>query len=94
MAQSTFDTAAITLEEARNALEDPEKGSLRVLKALGKQRDIFAAQLNDGAIRLEVKNDFELVAAESALEAFKAQLLEEGSEPPPITVSRPKAAFK
>jgi hypothetical protein len=94
MADSFSDTYGITFEQAKQALEDPEKGSLRVLKALGRQRDIYAAQLNDGATRLEVKNDLEQVAAEAAKEAFVAQLLEEELQPPKITIARFSSAFK
>jgi hypothetical protein len=94
MSEQNFDPASITLDEARNALEDPVKGSLRVLKALGRQRDLFAAQLAGGAIRLEVANDFEMVAAEAAVEAFVAELAEDGEEPPKISIVRPRAAFK
>ncbi|MDR1656098.1 MAG: hypothetical protein LBT47_00895 [Deltaproteobacteria bacterium] len=91
---SDFDTDSITFQQAKDALEDPVKGSLRVLKALGKQRDIFAAQLADGVWRLEAKNDLEQVAAEAAIEAFAAELLEDGQTPPKISVVRPRPAFK
>jgi hypothetical protein len=94
MADQNFDSSSITLEEARNALEDPVKGSLRVLKALGKQRDLFSAQLAEGATRLEAANDFEMVAAEAAVEAYVAELVEDGEEPPRIANVRPRAAFK
>ena len=94
MSEQNFDTASITLEEARNALEDPVKGSLRVLKALGKQRDLFSAQLAEGATRLEAANDFEMVAAEAAVEAYVAEIAEDGEEPPRISIIRPRRAFK
>ncbi|MDR1486880.1 MAG: hypothetical protein LBT62_02635 [Deltaproteobacteria bacterium] len=94
MADMIDDGSEITFEEAKNALEDPEKGSLRVLKALGRQRDLFSNQLLEGAVRLQVKNDFEQVAAEAALEAYMEQLLEEGAQPPRIVIARQKSFFK
>lgn len=94
MAEENFDTSSITFEEAKDALEDPVKGSLRVLKALGRQRDLYTAQLREGATRLEAKNDLEQVAAEDAVEAFSAELREDGEEPPRITIAKPRALFK
>ncbi|MDR1545797.1 MAG: hypothetical protein LBU12_03610 [Deltaproteobacteria bacterium] len=84
----------ITLQEAKNALEDPEKGSLRVLKALGRLRDQYTVLLAEGALRLEVQNDLELVAAEAALEAYAAELAEDGLDPPKVNIVRLRAAFK
>ncbi|MDR2442112.1 MAG: hypothetical protein LBE31_01155 [Deltaproteobacteria bacterium] len=94
MSDQNFDTDSITFQEAKDALDDPVKGSLRVLKILGKQRDIYSALLAEGAIRLEAKNDLEQVAAEAAIEAFVAELTEDGEKPPKISVVRPRAAFK
>jgi hypothetical protein len=85
---------AITIEEARDALMDPVRGSLRVLKALGRARDAFSAQLVEGVTRLEVKNDLERVAAEAAVEAYSAELVEEGEPVPKITVTQPRPLFK
>jgi hypothetical protein len=94
MSDDSADLGAITLEEARDALEDPVKGSLRVLKALGKQRDLYSAQLVGGATRLEAANDLEQVAAEAAVEAYEAELKEFGEEAPRITIARPRPMFK
>jgi polyhydroxyalkanoate synthesis regulator phasin len=94
MSDDIVDLGAITLEEARNALEDPVKGSLRVLKALGKQRDLYSAQLADGTTRLEAENALQQVAAEAAVEAYVAELREDGEEPPRITITRPRPLFK
>ncbi|MDR2140675.1 MAG: hypothetical protein LBR11_02625 [Deltaproteobacteria bacterium] len=80
----------ITMEEARAALEDPVKGSLRVLKALGRQRDIFRDQLENGAIRLEASNDLETVAAEAALADYTQAAQAEGERVPKIAIVRPK----
>ncbi|MDR2367133.1 MAG: hypothetical protein LBF58_03345, partial [Deltaproteobacteria bacterium] len=66
MADANSDLGSITMEEARNALADPEKGSLRVLKALGKLRDQYVARLATGVLVLEASNDLEQVAAEAA----------------------------
>ena len=82
------------MDEARKALEDPVEGSLRVLKAIGRQRDLFSSQLMSGAIRLEVRNELELVAAEDAVKAFLAELVDEGEPPPNITIAKTRAAFK
>jgi hypothetical protein len=94
MSEETTDIASITMEEARDALGDPVKGSLRVLKALGRQRDLYSAQLVDGATRLEAATDLELVAAEAAVEAYVAELREYGEDPPKITIARPRPLFK
>ncbi|MDR1676893.1 MAG: hypothetical protein LBS44_00710 [Deltaproteobacteria bacterium] len=94
MAESNFDPNSITLEEARNALADPEKGSLRVLKTLGKYRDQFAAKLYTGAYVLEVNSDLEQVAAEAALRDYASELAEDGEAPPKVSILRPRAAFK
>ncbi|MDR2386443.1 MAG: hypothetical protein LBE80_02520 [Deltaproteobacteria bacterium] len=89
-----FDPNSITLEEARDALADPEKGSLRVLKALGKLRDAYVVNLANGSIVLEVRNDLEQVAAEAALKDYTAELVEEGEAPPRVSIIRPKPEFK
>jgi hypothetical protein len=94
MSDDAFDIASITMEEARNALEDPVKGSLRVLKALGRQRDVYSALLVEGATRLEAATDLEQVAAEAAVEAYVAELKEYGEDPPKIVVARPRPLFK
>ncbi|MDR2455673.1 MAG: hypothetical protein LBE49_03635 [Deltaproteobacteria bacterium] len=94
MSEDSFDTGSITFEEARNALDDPVKGSLRVLKALGRQRDLYTAQLRDGTTRLEANNDLEQVAAEAAMEAFVAEMKEDGEEPPKIVIFKPRPMFK
>jgi phosphosulfolactate synthase (CoM biosynthesis protein A) len=80
----------ITLEEARAALEDPVKGSLRVLKALGKKRDEYRKELEDGAIRLEAENELEQVAAEAALDDYLQAVAEDGERAPKISIVRPK----
>jgi hypothetical protein len=77
-----LDTASFTKEEAILALEDPEKGSLRVLKALGKQRDIFSRELTSGKKKLFPKNPFEEACAEAAIKDFKETLLSFGETPP------------
>ncbi|MDR2460151.1 MAG: hypothetical protein LBE38_05145 [Deltaproteobacteria bacterium] len=79
---SSTDTNSITRQEALDALKDPEKGSLRVLKALGKQRDIYARQLMGGQKRLVVHNAFEEVCAEAAIKDFEAELESEGQPVP------------
>jgi hypothetical protein len=94
MADVNFDPNSISLEEAQNALADPEKGSLRVLKALGKLRDQYVAKLATGVIVLEVTNDLEQVAAEAALKDYTAELVEEGEAPPRVSLIRPRPAFK
>jgi hypothetical protein len=81
MTNST-DTSSITREEALDALRDPEKGSLRVLKSLGKQRDLYAGQLAGGQKRLVVHNPFEEVCAEAAIKDFLEDLASEGEEVP------------
>jgi hypothetical protein len=94
MADSNFDPNSITLEEARNALADPEKGSLRILKALGKYRDQYVSRLATGVIVLEANSDIEQVAAEAALKDYAAELEEDGEAPPRVSIIRPKPAFK
>ncbi|MDR0622124.1 MAG: hypothetical protein LBJ61_09650 [Deltaproteobacteria bacterium] len=94
MADSSFDLNSITQEEARNALADPVKGSLRVLKTLGKLRDQYAAQLATGVIVLEAASEVEQVAAEAALKDYAAALEEDGEAPPRVTIIRPRPAFK
>ncbi|MDR1310001.1 MAG: hypothetical protein LBL95_08930 [Deltaproteobacteria bacterium] len=94
MADQNVDPTQITLEEARAALADPEKGSLRVLKALGRHRDQYAAHLAAGAIVLEAGSDIEQVAAEAALRDYAAELAEDGEAPPRVSIIRPKPAFK
>ncbi|MDR1870451.1 MAG: hypothetical protein LBS60_00755 [Deltaproteobacteria bacterium] len=84
------DLDKITLEEARAALEDPIKGSLRVLKALGKKRDQYRAQLENGEIRLEAANELEQVAAEAALDDYTQAAASEGEKIPRISIVRPK----
>ncbi|MDR2421936.1 MAG: hypothetical protein LBE01_00990 [Deltaproteobacteria bacterium] len=84
------DLDKISLEEARAALEDPIKGSLRVLKALGRQRDLYRAQLENGEIRLEASNELEQVAAEAALDDFAQACQEDGERVPKISIVRPK----
>ncbi|MDR0547989.1 MAG: hypothetical protein LBI10_12930, partial [Deltaproteobacteria bacterium] len=84
------DIDKITLEEARAALEDPVKGSLRILKILGRVRDEYRAQLEDGALRLEAKNALEQVAAEAALDDYAAVAASEGERLPKISIVRPK----
>jgi hypothetical protein len=94
MADANFDPNSITLEEARDALADPEKGSLRVLKALGKLRDQYVAKLATGVIVLEASNDLEQVAAEAALKDYATELEEDGEAPPKVSIIRPRPAFK
>jgi hypothetical protein len=84
------DLDRVTLEEARASLEDPVKGSLRILKALGKYRDIYRSQLENGELRLEVSNELEQVAAEEALADYSRQALEDGEKIPRITIVKPK----
>ncbi|MDR3203912.1 MAG: hypothetical protein LBV23_04100 [Deltaproteobacteria bacterium] len=94
MSDNYFDSSTISEEEARQALEDPVKGSLRVLKLLGKQIDVYQTQLTNGADKLEVKNPFEQVAAQTALEGFLAEMKSLGIETRDIKIVKPKAAFK
>ena len=94
MAGTNFDPASISMQEARDALADPEKGSLRVLKALGKLRDQYAARLATGVLVLEAASDLEQVAAEAALKDYAAELEEDGEDPPRVSIIRPKPAFK
>jgi hypothetical protein len=84
------DLDKITYEEARAALEDPVKGSLRVLKALGQRRDLYRARLEEGEIRLEAQNALEQVAAEAALEDYAEAAAAEGEKIPKISIVRPK----
>jgi hypothetical protein len=77
------DSQNITKEEALAALNSPEGGSLRVLKAVGRQRDLYARQLAAGQKRLVVKSGFEEVCAEAAIKDFKEQLESEGEQAPP-----------
>ncbi|MDR1084890.1 MAG: hypothetical protein LBP22_08530 [Deltaproteobacteria bacterium] len=74
----------ITAAEARAALDDPVNGSLRVLKALGRQRDLYRAQMESGDFRLVVTNDLEQVAAEAAAEDIRQVMREEGVKMPRI----------
>ena len=76
----------ITREEALAALEDPEKGSLRVLKALGKQRDIYSKELLAGKTVLVAESPFQEVCANSAIEEYQNTLLSEGEDPPSLRV--------
>ena len=94
MTDDSLDPASITTEEARAALEDPVKGSLRVMKILGRERDLYSAQLVNGATRLEASTDIQQVAAEAAVDAYVAELREFGEDPPKIVVTRPRPLFK
>ncbi|MDR1039469.1 MAG: hypothetical protein LBR80_04745 [Deltaproteobacteria bacterium] len=76
------DTASITREEAEAALKDPEKGSLAVLKAVGRLRDLYARELQTGARTLKAKNPFEEVCAEAALRDYLEDLGSEGMDLP------------
>jgi hypothetical protein len=78
----SFDPASITREEAMAALSDPEKGSLSVLKAVGKQRDLYLYKLRSGQSKLIVNNPFEEVCAVEAMQDFLMALVEEGVTPP------------
>jgi predicted RNase H-like HicB family nuclease len=77
-----FDSGLITRAEAEAALNDPENGSLRVLKALGKQRDAYAQFLLAGQKRLVVHNPFEEVCAKAAIADYREALQSEGEEVP------------
>ncbi|MDR0354980.1 MAG: hypothetical protein LBJ64_04515 [Deltaproteobacteria bacterium] len=94
MSEPNTDYKSITMEEARNALADPEKGSLRILKALGKFRDQYSALLVQGAYILEANTDVEQVAAEAALKDYSAAMVEDGEAPPSVNIIRAKPAFK
>jgi hypothetical protein len=72
----------ISKEEALAALNDPIGGSLRVLKAVGKQRDIYAKELSTGKKRLVVHNGFEEVCAEAAIADYKEYLASAGQDVP------------
>lgn len=74
--------APVTKEEVLAALEDPEKGSLRVLKALGKQRDLYSRELLSGKTSLLAKNPFEEACAEAAIKDFREALESEGEDVP------------
>ena len=73
------DNSNISKEEALAALNSPETGSLRVLKALGKQRDVYARELAAGKQRLIVRNGFEEVCAEAAIKDYLEQMESEGA---------------
>ncbi|MDR1395946.1 MAG: hypothetical protein LBK52_07240 [Deltaproteobacteria bacterium] len=79
----------ITLEQARAALADPVKGSLSVLKALGKARDIFRTRLMAGERRLEARSPLEQAAAEAAVADWTEELREDGRPVPEVTVDLP-----
>ncbi|MDR2198594.1 MAG: hypothetical protein LBR53_03890 [Deltaproteobacteria bacterium] len=72
----------ITREEALAALNNPEGGSLRVLKAVGKQRDLYFKELLSGRKRLVVRNPFEEVCAEDAIRGYTEDLANEGQDVP------------
>jgi hypothetical protein len=76
------DPSSITREEALAALNNPETGSLRILKAVGKQRDIYQKQLATGTKRLVVHNPFEEVCAEAAISEYTELLKSEGEDVP------------
>jgi hypothetical protein len=76
------DFGSITREEALAALEDPEKGSLSVLKAVGRLRDEFSRQLQTGVRTLKARNPFEEVCAEAAVRDFLEDLRAEGMDAP------------
>ncbi|MDR3152769.1 MAG: hypothetical protein LBW85_00515 [Deltaproteobacteria bacterium] len=76
------DTDSITREEALAALNDPEKGSLAVLKAVGKTKDQYARQLEAGVKTLKAKNPFEQACAEVAVKDFIEDRKESGMDVP------------
>ncbi|MDR2339466.1 MAG: hypothetical protein LBF40_04960 [Deltaproteobacteria bacterium] len=79
----------ITREEAQAALDNPETGSLRVLKQVGKLRDLYAKELASGKRRLEARNPVEEVAAEAAARDFTELARAEGKDGPSgITIAR------
>jgi hypothetical protein len=84
--QDNDDTSQITRKEARDALTDPEKGSLRVLKALGKQVDIYSSELSAGNLRLVAHNDLEIVAAEEAIRVHTEDASAQGETLPKISI--------
>ncbi|MDR1050202.1 MAG: hypothetical protein LBP95_03810 [Deltaproteobacteria bacterium] len=94
MSEQNFDSSSITMDEARNALGNPEKGSLRVLKALGRLRDQYMGRLVGGAFVLEVSSDVEQVAAEAALKDYSDELAADGEAPPRVSITRAKPDFK
>ncbi|MDR1036691.1 MAG: hypothetical protein LBT40_08995 [Deltaproteobacteria bacterium] len=82
-------TESITRAEAEAALKDPEKGSLAVLKAVGRLRDQYSRELQAGARALKTKNPFEEVCAEAALKDYLEDLKSEGMDvPDDVTVVR------
>ncbi|MDR2612261.1 MAG: hypothetical protein LBG06_05335 [Deltaproteobacteria bacterium] len=76
------ETDSITREEALAALKDPEKGSLSVLKAVGKLRDQYSRQLQTGVRILKAKNPFEQVCAEAAIRDYLEDLRSENMDAP------------
>ncbi|MDR2354033.1 MAG: hypothetical protein LBF22_12950 [Deltaproteobacteria bacterium] len=82
MSTNSSDNSTISREEAEAALKDPEKGSLRVLKALGKQRDLYIRELSSGQKRLVVHNPFEEVCAKAAIEEYVEDLKNDGLDIP------------
>jgi hypothetical protein len=79
---ATGETDSITREEAIAALKDPEKGSLAVLKAVGRLRDEYSRQLAQGTKTLKAKNPFEEVCAEAAVSDYLEDLKSDGMDAP------------